>query len=33
MFSSTIGHIGAHWIKLRTTFGFSRTYKYNKIYK
>ena len=32
MFSSPIGHSGAHWSKLPTTFGFSRTYNYNKIY-
>ena len=31
MFSSGIGHSGAHWSKLRTTFGFSRTYNCNKI--
>ena len=33
MFSSAVGHSGAHWSKLRTTFGFSRTYNCNKIYK
>ena len=32
MFSSAVGHSGAHWSKLRTTFGFSRTYNCNKIY-
>jgi hypothetical protein len=32
MFSSGIGHSGAHCCKLRTTFGFSRTDNYNKIY-
>ena len=31
-FSSPIGHSGAHCCKLRTTFGFSRTDNYNKIY-
>jgi hypothetical protein len=30
MFSSGIGHSGAHWSKLRTTFGFSRIYNCNK---
>jgi hypothetical protein len=29
---SPIGHSGAHWSKLRTTFGFSRTYNSNKVY-
>ena len=32
MFSSGIGHSGAHCCKLRTTFGFSRTDNCNKIY-
>jgi hypothetical protein len=32
MFSSAVGHSGAHWSKLRTTSGFSRTYNCNKIY-
>jgi hypothetical protein len=32
MFSSPIRYSGANWSKLRTTFGFSRTYNYNKIY-
>ena len=32
MFSSAVGHSGAHWSKLRTTFGFSRIYNCNKIY-
>jgi hypothetical protein len=33
MFSSRIGHSGEHWSKLRTTFGFSRTYNCNKVYQ